>query len=106
MLRAAWFQYLDKRYETRLAERGVEEESWKTFKETDMDAPREDSLVVKEELKGFWTIDGREWVIEGECPVRRAARHTGKNSHGCRCVGRRYRVGSPRPNRVLAASSR
>jgi len=68
-LKAAWFGHLDKQYEWELIDRGVEKDSWDAIKAADPMAPKEENVVVKEELKGLWTIDGIHSVVEGECPV-------------------------------------
>ena len=58
-----------RRYEAKLEKDGVERENWELIKQNDAEFPMQERLVVKEELKGLWSIDGKDWVIEGECPV-------------------------------------
>ena len=59
--------------------------------QSDVLAPKEEDVVVKEELKGLWVIDGRHFVVEGECPVRDVAiRQEVVLTLGCRCVESLY----------------
>ena len=68
-LTAAWYQYLEREYETQLALAEVPRESWDTMKLCDEKWPREENLIIKEEMKGLWNIEGKQFVVEGECPV-------------------------------------
>ena len=93
-LKAAWYSHLSKDYEAHLQERGVERENWHAMWQSDLIAPREEDVVIKEELKGLWVIDDRHYVVEGECPVREVAiRWEVVLILCCRCVESLYLAG-------------
>ncbi len=49
--------------------RGIEKVDREAIKLIEPSTRKEDNVVVKEELKGLWVIDGLHCVVEGECPV-------------------------------------
>jgi len=96
-----------KDYEEMLLSQGIQREQWDGFKAADVNAPREDSLVIKEELKGLWIIDGRDCIVEGECPVRYESLLIMGSEYSCmcRCAGNQYRVVSLHQSQVSAVRS-
>jgi hypothetical protein len=67
---------LERTYEQALIASGVDKASWTVYKEADSLAPNLQNLKVVAERKGVWSMEiidgngwGKDWVVEGECPV-------------------------------------
>jgi len=68
-LKTVWYESKEREYYRKLAENGMEESSWAVSRQLDDSAPKAETTVVTEELKGLWALDGVFYVVEGECPV-------------------------------------
>jgi hypothetical protein len=85
-----------RKYNAKLDKAGVPAGDWAVMLETDGSAPKEALIMVEEVLCGVWQIDENTWVIEGECPVRRATRTISHDvvrswlTISCRCAESRY----------------